>query len=149
MICAQHNGKGWYRCEIKGIKKLGDENDFEIDVYFVDFGDSIYIKSYEGRMLLERFNELPCFAIQCTLNGIEPIEEDYWSPDTVDFFEEITHSCKWVVLDAKLIGYNTKDFEKKVPILSLFDPKVCPKFSIIVLILMIVFLRLKKILHQH
>ena len=123
MICAQHNAAGWYRCEIKGIKKLSDEDyDYEFDIYYVDFGDSAYIKSFEARMLLERFNELPCYGIQCTLNGVEPIEDDFWSNEAVDFFEDVTHSCKWVVLNAKLIA-SKEEFNKTIPIVSLFDPK--------------------------
>ena len=116
MICAQHNAAGWYRCEIKGIKKLSDEDyDYEFDIYYVDFGDSAYIKSFEARMLLERFNELPCYGIQCTLNGVEPIEDDFWSNEAVDFFEDVTHSCKWVVLNAKLIA-SKEEFNKTIPI---------------------------------
>ncbi len=134
IICAHHNAKGWYRCEIKGVRKLennkidsnNNDDDFEIDVYYIDFGDSAYIKKCEARMLLAQFNELPCYAIQCTLNGVEPVnEEGAWNNDAIDFFEEVTYSCKWKILNAKLIGFK-EEFGNRVPIIDLYDPdKVC------------------------
>ena len=132
MICAQHNANGWYRCEIKGITKLADIGDdyysdgYELDVFYVDFGDSAYIKSNEARVLLEKFNKLPCYGIQCTLHGIEALNDDYWSKESIDFFEDITHSCGWISLNAKLIGYKDSS-TKKIPILSLSDTKVREK----------------------
>ena len=120
MICAQHNAKGWYRCEIKGIIQLNNnEGDYEIDVYYVDFGDSAYIRLNEARMLLEQFNKLPCYAIQCTLNGIEPLNSDGWTVEAVDKFEDLVYSCQWVKLNAYVIGCKEAP---KIPIISLHDP---------------------------
>jgi tudor domain-containing protein 2 len=108
LVAARFNGTGWYRGEIKTIVKreeLSDTNnnttfsdntaveqDNElIDLYYVDFGDSAYVEKSALRKLLTEFVELPCQAIQCSMNDIEPSESDKWNESAVDFFEDITY----------------------------------------------------------
>lgn len=137
IICAPHNGRGFYRCEILNVKDEVDvdydeinnnHNDTKIEVYYIDFGDTGTIRKSDARKLLAMYNELPCQAVQCILNGIEMNEtnnEKEWSNASITYFEEVTYSCRWKSLNCKVIGWKEAEDEEdgnKMPIVELFDP---------------------------
>jgi hypothetical protein len=88
-----------------------------IDVYFVDFGYSEYVRLRDLRKLLNKFYELPMLAVECMLedvcinNSSEKNEnEQRWPNESVDYFEEIVYSCKRKPLKLEFIRYtNSKD----------------------------------------
>lgn len=85
-----------------------DPTDPLVDVYYVDFGDSDYLKLSEIRKLPDRFYELPLQAIECALDDIQLVEdEEEWSEDAIDYFEEITYSGLWKTLELKLIKHSS------------------------------------------
>lgn len=107
-----------------------DPTDPLIDVYYVDFGDSDYLKLSEVRKLPDRFYELPLQAIECALDDIQLAEnEAEWPEDAIDYFEEITYSGLWKTLELKLMKHSsvgTCTFIK--PSVTLTDKKKVHKF---------------------
>jgi hypothetical protein len=138
MIAAPFNGSGWYRGEIKDIvckddwisdnnnNNKNDRNETSaerIDIYYVDFGDSAYVEKSAIRRLLKDFNELPCQAVRCSLDNIEPATDnkDDWSEDAINFFEDITYSCQWKELKAKLDYFKETRGNQLIPSIKLYD----------------------------
>ena len=112
LVAGYFNNSSWHRAEVKGFKSVQqyptDPTDPLVDVFFVDFGDSDYLKLSELRKLPQRFHELPLQAIECSLDDLALNEnETSWSDDAVDYFEEISYSCQWKALELKLIKYST------------------------------------------
>lgn len=84
----------WYRAEIISIQP----NDYErgevvLDLYFVDYGDSQYVKTHEVFELRTDFLSLRFQAIECFLANVEPYDsvDGKWDRDAISRFEELTH----------------------------------------------------------
>lgn len=89
------NDHGWYRARVMDINK-----DSEIDVFYVDYGDSAYLKLDQLRKLRSDFTTLPFQAIECQMEGIKPVGED-WTEEMFEKFEELSYCAKWKVVIAK------------------------------------------------
>ncbi len=133
MVAAPFNGSGWYRGEIKDIVPRNDDwkadrnnnnqsDEDLIDLYYIDFGDSAYVEQSSTRKLLREFNELPSQAIRCSLDNVEPADTDRWSDSAINFFEDITYSCQWKELKARLVQFNDSGKSKPIPSINLYDP---------------------------
>lgn len=63
----------WYRAEVKTIK-VNDCNDNEpqVDLYYVDYGDSEFLNKSEIYQLRTDFLKLRFQAIECSLAEIKP-----------------------------------------------------------------------------
>ena len=82
-------------------------------VRFVDYGNECTAPARDVRMLSSSFMAHPPRAVQCSLFGIEPFNND-WSPDSTAFLVSSTQN----VLNAKSHGKNGN-----AVILELFDPE--------------------------
>lgn len=69
--------KRWYRAEICQIPEKDQENPLNtmLDVYFLDFGESVYQKLKFIRILPPQFLELKFQAIECSIANIKPMQE--------------------------------------------------------------------------
>ena len=83
LILAQNPTK-WMRGKIHSIQADDDER-MEIDVFFVDTGESEY-KMYADIKPLEaqRFLRLPFQAIECSLAHVAPVDGECWSEQVVE-----------------------------------------------------------------
>ncbi|XP_033725770.1 tudor and KH domain-containing protein-like [Pecten maximus] len=102
----------WYRAQVMGVDGR------QLDLYFLDYGDSGYADVSDVRLLRDDFLLLPFQAIQCCLGEIKVKGQD-WSEDAVNFFEDITYTAKWKVIMAKRTG--TKTTEELIQIVQLID----------------------------
>lgn len=63
----------WYRAEVKTIESRDcQENDIQVGVYYVDYGDLEYHKKSEIFQLKTDLLKLRFQAIECTLANIKP-----------------------------------------------------------------------------
>lgn len=98
-------------------------DNYLIDVYCVDFGDSAYVHLSNIRVLSTKFYSLPYQAIECGLYGVELNENNtLWSDEAVCYFEDVVYSCKWKRIILKLVDFETKpSLGYKKPLIKLFD----------------------------
>jgi hypothetical protein len=98
--------QNWHRAQVKGF--LRDEaslGGFQVDIYFVDFGDSIYTTLDKLFELNECFYELPFQAVECSLDGVKSAHNGQWSDEVICHFENIVFSCKWKKVNLKWVKY--------------------------------------------
>ena len=70
-ICAQFSeDNSWYRAVIKSV-----HSDFEVEVHYVDYGNSEVILLSDVRQLSKRFFNLPVQAVRCSLDS--PVVESF------------------------------------------------------------------------
>ncbi|XP_025025808.1 tudor domain-containing protein 15 [Python bivittatus] len=67
------------------VRQVVDNN---IDVYFLDFGNTETVPLFDVRILLPEFQELPALAMFCTLANAFPIE-GIWIKKETDFFKTV------------------------------------------------------------
>ncbi|XP_071788327.1 tudor and KH domain-containing protein-like [Asterias amurensis] len=92
--------ESWYRARIIGFLEDG-----EVDLYYVDFGDSDKMPRDSLCSLRSDFLSLPHQAVECCLAGVQPVESE-WSDVAVDLFEDLTYCAKWKPLMAKIVTYH-------------------------------------------
>ena len=65
----------WYRARIIGLP-----GNRQVDVHYVDFGNSERVSIFNCRKILDGFLVLPSQALCCSLTDVEPIDaEEGWS----------------------------------------------------------------------
>ncbi|XP_013419646.1 uncharacterized protein LOC106180249 [Lingula anatina] len=110
----------WYRARVVQQMDGG-----LYDVYFVDFGDSIYVAVEKLRKLRADFLQLPFQAVECSLASVEPAQDDSgqtrWSDQAVDAFETLTYCAQWKVLNARATELLPTDTGTSIPSLELVD----------------------------
>lgn len=76
----RHMDKSWYRVLVQQV-----QGPLMASVYFVDYGDYGMMQPSELQPLWQRFRHLPVQAIQASLAGVEPVQND-WNPvDCINF----------------------------------------------------------------
>ncbi|XP_065284174.2 tudor domain-containing protein 7B-like isoform X1 [Dermacentor albipictus] len=76
----RHMDKCWYRVLVQQV-----QGPLMASVYFVDYGDYGMMQPSELQPLWQRFRHLPVQAIQASLAGVEPVQND-WNPvDCINF----------------------------------------------------------------
>uniref|UniRef100_A0A131YJ05 Tudor domain-containing protein 1/4/6/7 n=1 Tax=Rhipicephalus appendiculatus TaxID=34631 RepID=A0A131YJ05_RHIAP len=76
----RHIDQNWYRVLVQQVQ--GPQM---ASVYFVDYGDYGMMQPSELQPLWQRFRHLPVQAIQASLAGVEPVQND-WNPlDCINF----------------------------------------------------------------
>ncbi|GCB62969.1 hypothetical protein scyTo_0007318 [Scyliorhinus torazame] len=85
---------GWYRCQINGLP-----GHREIDVKYVDYGNTARIPVTNIRKLKEDFLTLPIQALLCRLSDVEPIDStDGWNDCAKERFQQLTlNKCLWCI----------------------------------------------------
>ncbi|XP_078077573.1 RING finger protein 17 [Mustelus asterias] len=83
---------GWYRCQINGLP-----GHREVDVKYVDYGNTARIPVTSIRKLKEDFLTLPIQALWCRLSDVEPINSiEGWSDCAKERFQQLTlNKCMW------------------------------------------------------
>ncbi|XP_043547808.1 RING finger protein 17 [Chiloscyllium plagiosum] len=83
---------GWYRCQISGLP-----GHREVDVKYVDYGNTARIPVTNTRKLKEDFLTLPIQALQCRLSDVEPINStEGWNDCAKERFQYLTlNKCMW------------------------------------------------------
>ncbi|KAK3593506.1 hypothetical protein CHS0354_037029 [Potamilus streckersoni] len=84
----------WYRARVMDID--GDQ----LDLYFIDYGDSNYSQKNSVRMIQQEYLYLPAQAIECRLANVKP-KGDGWTEAATEEFEQWTHCARWKVLMSK------------------------------------------------
>jgi len=70
-VCAQFpEDNSWYRAVIKRV-----HSDFEVEVHYVDYGNSEVLLLSDVRQLSRRFFNLPVQAVRCSLDS--PLVESF------------------------------------------------------------------------
>ena len=73
--CAQFTeDDSWYRAQILNITE-----DHEVEVCYVDYGNTETIPEGRLRLLDQEVKDLPAQAVRCMLHGVRPIA-DTWIP---------------------------------------------------------------------
>lgn len=104
----------WYRAKIIGFLE-----DDKVDMYFVDYGDYGAIPKTSLFKLRADFLSLPFQAVECTLAGVEPVDEK-WPEEAIDLFDDLTHCAEWQPLMARMMGYERTGI-KTLPCVDLVD----------------------------
>lgn len=118
----------WYRGEVRAIEpNEQDVSESRVDLYYVDYGDSEYLKQRELFQLRTDFLTLRFQAIECNLANVKPSGDgDKWSEQATDLFEELCHVAQWRPMLAKVITFKEKRRQQRegspVPCISLVDP---------------------------
>ncbi|XP_043837266.1 tudor domain-containing protein 15 [Dromiciops gliroides] len=66
---------------------ITEVNAYQVNVYFLDFGNTESVPFYDVKILLREFCELPALAMCCSLAHAYPIE-DIWVKKATDFFKK-------------------------------------------------------------
>lgn len=117
----------WYRAEVRAVEpNEHDRNASRVDLYYVDYGDSEYLKQHEVYQLRTDFLTLRFQAIECNLANVKPSGDgEKWSEQATDLFEELCHVAQWRPMLAKVITFKEKQRGQRegspVPCISLFD----------------------------
>ncbi|KAK7601067.1 hypothetical protein V9T40_008508 [Parthenolecanium corni] len=92
----------WYRAKVCEVSK-DDQNILQsvVDLYLLDFGESIYEKVSNLRPIPSEFLNLNFQAIECGLSNINPIAST-WTDEAIQFFENAVHVGQWYTLMARI-----------------------------------------------
>ncbi|XP_015715090.1 tudor domain-containing protein 15 [Coturnix japonica] len=83
LCCARYSKDGHY---YRGI--VTEVLDVNVTVYFLDFGNTDTVPSYDVKTLLPEFSNLPALAMCCELACAFPVD-DTWVKKENDFFKEV------------------------------------------------------------
>ena len=96
-ICAaKFSDDSWYRARVI------EASSTRYLVYFVDFGNTDFVSCDRVALCPERFSQ-PAQAIECSLDGIEPLS-DQWTPRSTALLKELTG---YKILLAKVVSNDT------------------------------------------
>ncbi|XP_026576026.1 tudor and KH domain-containing protein [Pseudonaja textilis] len=105
----------WYRAKILGTMDNGN-----LDIYYVDFGDTGEAPLEKLRLLRGDFLSLPFQAIECSLAGVAPTGP-HWEEAALDEFDRLTHCAQWKLLFCKVCTYVSVGDSVR-PCVRLFKP---------------------------
>ncbi|POI19876.1 hypothetical protein CIB84_016379, partial [Bambusicola thoracicus] len=83
LCCARYSRDGHY---YRGI--VTEVLDVNVTVYFLDFGNTDVVPSYDVKTLLPEFSDLPALAMCCELACTFPVDE-VWVKEENDFFKKV------------------------------------------------------------
>uniref|UniRef100_UPI00398EDE7B RING finger protein 17 isoform X2 n=1 Tax=Pristiophorus japonicus TaxID=55135 RepID=UPI00398EDE7B len=92
---------GWYRCQISGLP-----GNREVDVKYVDYGNTARIPVTNIRKLKEDFLTLPIQALQCRLSDVEPTNStEGWNDCVKERFKQLAlNKCMWCCITCESLG---------------------------------------------
>ncbi|XP_073348410.1 tudor domain-containing 6 [Pagrus major] len=110
LYCAANSEDGnFYRATVAEVGKT------QIEVFFVDYGNTEVVDRNNIKALPDEFKKLPCLALKCSLAGIRP-KDGRWSQSACDFFIK-------AVTDKTLNVHVTAKHDEGY-VVQLTDPKV-------------------------
>ncbi len=101
----------WYRAEVTEIR------DTEIDVFFVDYGNSDTVSRSNIRPIPADLLHLPRLVLPCRLFGVESLGSDDWDEASCSRFLELSE-CDASELTARVISLQPPDADSALPILT-------------------------------
>ncbi|XP_067831990.1 tudor and KH domain-containing protein [Heptranchias perlo] len=104
----------WYRARVLGFLESGNA-----DLYYVDYGDNREVPIGKLQILRSDFLSLPFQAVECSLDGIQPVGEQ-WSEEAMNCFDRLTYCAEWKILLAKICSYSQSGGVTR-PQVQLFD----------------------------
>uniref|UniRef100_A0A8C6HDW9 RING finger protein 17 n=1 Tax=Mus spicilegus TaxID=10103 RepID=A0A8C6HDW9_MUSSI len=108
----------WYRAKVIGLP-----GHREVEVKYVDFGNTAKITLKDMRKIKDEFLEPPEKAIKCKLAYVEPSKKSQWSKKAKEKFEEKTQD-KFVTCSV------IKILENNVLLVELFDSRAPGKSAV-------------------
>lgn len=114
VVAAPFSDRMWYRAEVVDVQS---DN---VDLYFIDYGDSLFLPLSMVRELRPQYLSLPMQSVECKLANVRPVG-DQWTDEAIDCFETLTYCASWKVLSARTVGYESRT-SGSVPCLQLFQP---------------------------
>ncbi|XP_008485883.2 tudor and KH domain-containing protein homolog [Diaphorina citri] len=116
-----HLDQKWYRAQVMTVS---DSTPPTLELYFVDYGDSMDMPQPSVYQLNPTFLGLRFQAIECSLANVRPVG-DVWSEEAISCFEDLTHVAQWKVLLARVESYKETSTDLRsgspLPCVSLFD----------------------------
>jgi len=112
-VASQYTLDGcWYRGKIvKVIIDHYDESKIEVDVHYVDFGDTERKPLSSVFELPDKFFKLKFQAIAACMANLKPAKNNEWSMEAIDDFESLTHAAQWKPLLAKVVTFTETEEE--------------------------------------
>ncbi|XP_045102223.1 tudor and KH domain-containing protein homolog isoform X2 [Portunus trituberculatus] len=109
----------WYRGKVCSFShNEEDPQQSEVNVYYVDFGDTETIQMNNVCELRTDFLKLSFQAIECFLANISP--ESGQSEEAADTFEELTYASKWKSVMVRVVGYQQQG-TTAIPCVQIID----------------------------
>lgn len=108
-----HLDQKWYRAQVTAVTT-------SLELYFVDYGDSVDIPLSSVFGLNPDFLGLRFQAIECGLANVKPAG-DSWSEEAISCFEDLTHVAQWKPLVARVESYREQRSGSPLPCVCLFD----------------------------
>lgn len=113
----------WYRVRVLDIIDRHPLDESDVKVYYLDFGG---ICTQKRKTLCSLKNEfltaLTFQAVECSLAGVLPVNDNQWSDEANDYFGEISHASDWIEILARPYAKCHSSESKGVPV-DLFDFK--------------------------
>lgn len=111
----------WYRAKVTGVvEDEYEEGKFQIELYFVDFGERESKDLSECFYLQNEFLQLKFQAISCMLADTKPVDVE-WTSEAIDEFESLTHAFQWKPLLAKVMKCDLDSNLENVCYVTLVD----------------------------
>lgn len=112
----------WYRAKILSIEdKPYSLEESKVKVFYLDYGDEAVIQYKLICDLKDDFlKRMPFQAIECSLSGISPKEQNKWSEEAINKFRELSHNALWKTIYAKVVDIRV-DAKKEKYVIELFD----------------------------
>ncbi|XP_050549839.1 tudor and KH domain-containing protein homolog isoform X2 [Spodoptera frugiperda] len=123
----RHDGR-WYRARVHDIRPNEYDHTQQVaDVFFLDYGDSEYVSTYELCELRADLLRLRFQAMECFLAGVRPPNNrETWDTDAIERFETLVHVARWQPLLSKTCTYKKTataegEKEREIPGIKLYD----------------------------
>ena len=111
----------WYRARVINVTEDEyEEGNFQVELYFVDFGEEDGKRLTECFQLKEEFLQLSFQAISCKLADVKPNHGE-WTSKAIDEFESLTHAFQWKPLLAKVMNSDLDSKLGNIWYISLID----------------------------
>ncbi|KAL9959501.1 hypothetical protein ACROYT_G032828 [Oculina patagonica] len=105
----------WYRARITGV------HEDELQVFFVDYGNSEWTRESHVKRMLPHFLHLPFQALECFLGNVEPVNEAGENGKKLDWSEEAMTIFKSLTEDKILIAHILSKAWNQTIYVDLFD----------------------------
>ena len=108
IVAAQFSPEeNYYRARVTSVDiDTYDDTIKNVELFFVDFGDSESKSITEIFELKSEFLKLKYQAIPCSLANVRPESGSSWSDQAADLFCRLSHCALWKSVFVKLVRYN-------------------------------------------
>lgn len=133
IVASQFHDEKWYRVEVFSVElDNNDPSKCQVDVFYVDYGDSAYYSLENLLELKPEFLQLKFQAIEASMAGIQP-KNGHWEEAAIEAFEDMVYSAQWKLMLAQVVCHKTKENSTReglIPFVRLYDPDGTPGVDI-------------------